>query len=49
MILALISSLLFFAGVNSNWSFVISAVIVIAVVGLPALARNFSSWKAGRS
>jgi ribose transport system permease protein len=48
MILALISSLLFFAGVNSNWSFVISAVIVIAVVGLPALLRNFKRWKAGR-
>jgi ribose transport system permease protein len=48
MILALISSLLFFAGVNSNWSFVISAVIVIAVVGLPALLKNFKRWKAGR-
>lgn len=48
MTLALISSLLFFAGVNSNWSFVISALIVIAVVGLPALVSKFRIWQAGR-
>jgi ribose transport system permease protein len=48
MTLALISSLLFFAGINSNWSFVISALIVIAVVSLPALAKNFVTWREGR-
>lgn len=48
MTLALISSMLFFGGVNSNWSFVISALIVIAVVGLPASINRIRSWQAGR-
>ena len=46
--LALISSLLFFGGVNSNWSFVISALIVISVVGLPAIVQRLRSWREGR-
>lgn len=48
MTLALISSLLFFAGINSNWSFVISALIVIAVVSIPAVVRIFNSWRGAR-
>jgi ribose transport system permease protein len=38
--LGLIGNLLFFAGVNSYWQYVISALIVIAVVGLPVIARR---------
>lgn len=48
MTLALISSMLFFGGVNSNWSFVISALIVIAVVGLPAIVNRIRTFQAGR-
>lgn len=38
--LGLIGNLLFFAGVNSYWQYVISALIVISVVGLPVIAKR---------
>jgi ribose transport system permease protein len=38
--LGLIGNLLFFAGINSYWQYVISALIVIAVVGLPVIANR---------
>lgn len=41
--LGLIGNLLFFAGVNSYWQYVISALIVIAVVGLPVIAKRVFS------
>jgi ribose transport system permease protein len=37
--LGLVGSLLFFAGVNSYWQYVISALIVISVVGIPVIWR----------
>jgi ribose transport system permease protein len=38
--LGLIGNLLFFAGVNSYWQYVISALIIVAVVGLPVVWRK---------
>lgn len=38
--LGLIGSLLFFAGVNSYWQYVIAALIVISVVGIPVIIRK---------
>jgi ribose transport system permease protein len=38
--LGLIGNLLFFAGVNSYWQYVIAALIVIAVVGLPVIGQR---------
>ncbi|TXN28752.1 ABC transporter permease [Lacisediminihabitans profunda] len=38
--LGLVGSLLFFAGVNSYWQYVISALIVISVVGVPVIWRT---------
>ena len=36
--LGLVGNLLFFAGVNSYWQYVISALIILAVVGIPVSA-----------
>jgi ribose transport system permease protein len=46
MILALIGNLLFFAGINSFWQYIVGALIIVTVVGFPhllrlALAMNF--------
>ncbi|MCU1571643.1 MAG: hypothetical protein JWR33_2384 [Naasia sp.] len=38
--LGLVGNLLFFAGINSYWQYVIAALIVISVVGLPVLWRR---------
>lgn len=35
--LGLIGNLLFFAGINSYWQYVVSALIIVAVVGLPEI------------
>lgn len=45
--LGLIGNLLFFAGINSYWQYVISALIVIAVVGLPVVAKRVFSTVRG--
>ncbi|HEY8583214.1 MAG TPA: ABC transporter permease [Capillimicrobium sp.] len=39
-VLGTIGSLLFFAGINSYWQYVIGSAIIIVVVGLPALVRR---------
>ncbi len=41
--LGLVGSLLFFAGINSYWQYVISALIVIAVVAIPVVWSRVSS------
>jgi ribose transport system permease protein len=38
--LGLVGNLLFFAGINSYWQYVIAALIVISVVGLPVIWRR---------
>jgi ribose transport system permease protein len=38
--LGLVGSLLFFAGINSYWQYVISALIVISVVGIPVIWKR---------
>jgi len=38
--LGLVGNLLFFAGINSYWQYVISALIVISVVGIPVVWRR---------
>ena len=38
--LGLVGSLLFFAGINSYWQYVISALIVISVVGIPVIWKK---------
>jgi ribose transport system permease protein len=45
--LGLVGSLLFFAGVNSYWQYVIAALIVISVVGIPVIVRQIAA-AAGR-
>lgn len=45
--LGLIGNLLFFAGINSYWQYVISALIVIAVVGLPVVTKRVFSTVRG--
>ncbi|MDF2442305.1 MAG: ribose transport system permease protein, partial [Subtercola sp.] len=40
--LGLIGNLLFFGGVNSYWQYVISALIIFAVVGIPVIWRKVS-------
>lgn len=48
--LGLIGNLLFFAGINSYWQYVISALIIVAVVGVPVVWRMLSfRMKGGRS
>lgn len=46
--LGLIGNLLFFAGVNSYWQYVISALIIVAVVGVPVVWRMLSTRRKGR-
>jgi ribose transport system permease protein len=46
--LGLLGSLLFFAGINSYWQYVISALIVISVVAIPALWRIVYTAVKGR-
>lgn len=41
--LGLVGSLLFFAGVNSHWQYVIAALIVISVVGIPVVSRKVAA------
>lgn len=41
--LGLVGSLLFFAGINSYWQYVISALIVIAVVAIPVVWSKIST------
>lgn len=48
-IIALIGNFLFFAGVESYWEYVITAVIIVAIIGIPALAQNVRSWLKARS
>lgn len=38
-VLALIGNFLFFAGINSYWQYVIGSMVIIAVVGVPAIVR----------
>ncbi|MBF4457289.1 ABC transporter permease [Pseudoclavibacter sp. VKM Ac-2867] len=40
--LGLIGNLLFFAGINSYWQYVISALIIVSVVGIPVVWRKLS-------
>lgn len=46
--LGLVGNLLFFAGVNSYWQFIINALIVFAVVGLPVIASRIHTTVKGR-
>ncbi|THG33150.1 ABC transporter permease [Naasia lichenicola] len=41
--LGLVGNLLFFAGINSYWQYVIAALIVISVVGIPVISRQIST------
>ena len=45
--LGLVGSLLFFAGINSYWQYVISALIVIAVVAIPVIWSKVSTAAKG--
>jgi ribose transport system permease protein len=45
--LGLIGNLLFFAGVNSYWQYVISALIIVAVVGIPVVWRKAAFFAKG--
>jgi ribose transport system permease protein len=45
-VLGLIGNLLFFAGIDSYWQYVIGALIIIFVVGLPALGRLVAARRA---
>ncbi|WP_378147934.1 ABC transporter permease [Cnuibacter sp. UC19_7] len=48
--LGLIGNLLFFAGINSYWQYVISALIIVAVVGIPVVWRRVAfAMKGARS
>ncbi len=40
--LGLVGSLLFFAGINSYWQYVIAALIVISVVGIPVIWKRIA-------
>jgi ribose transport system permease protein len=42
-VLGLIGNLLFFAGINSYWQYVIGSLIIVTVVGLPALGRGLAA------
>ena len=46
--LTLVNKLLFFANVNSYWQYVISALIVFAVVGIPVIASRVAGRMRGR-
>ena len=46
--LTLISKLLFFANINSYWQYVISALIVFAVVGIPVIVSRIAGQARGR-
>lgn len=41
--LGLVGNLLFFAGINSYWQYVINALIIFAVVALPVIIRFFNT------
>ncbi|WP_053352851.1 ABC transporter permease [Leucobacter musarum] len=44
--LGLVGNLLFFAGINSYWQYIINALIIFAVVAIPVLVRVISTRKA---
>jgi ribose transport system permease protein len=46
--LGMVGNLLYFAGINSYWQFVINALIVFAVVGLPVIISRTSGFMKGR-
>ncbi|MHC2999996.1 ABC transporter permease [Microbacterium sp. HJ5] len=43
-VLGMVGNLLFFAGINSYWQYVISAVIILAVVVIPVVIRVTAGW-----
>ena len=47
--LGLVGNLLFFAGINSYWQYVINALIILAVVAIPVIAnRSFTALRGAR-
>lgn len=47
--LGMVGNLLFFAGINSYWQYVINALIILAVVAVPVIAgRSFTALKGAR-
>lgn len=48
-ILGLVGNVLFFAGVESYWQYVIGSVIIVAVVGIPVLTRRLRIRAQGAS
>lgn len=47
-VLGMVGNLLFFAGINSYWQYVISALIILAVVVIPQIVRVVTAWSALR-
>jgi len=43
--LGLVGNLLFFAGINSYWQYIVNALIIFAVVAIPVLIRSISARK----
>lgn len=49
IILGMVGNLLFFAGINSYWQYVINALIILAVVAIPVIAtRSFTALRGAR-
>jgi ribose transport system permease protein len=48
-ILGLVGNVLFFAGVDSYWQYVVGSVIIVAVVGIPVVVRRLSARLKGAS
>lgn len=47
--LGMVGNLLFFAGINSYWQYVINALIILAVVAIPVIAnRSFTALRGAR-